>query len=66
MSEVQDLDRFAVLIQPVIDMEWGMEQASDAGMPLHGSAEVRKGLQQFNVIEEIIGKFAGCVGMPIP
>jgi hypothetical protein len=65
MPEMQNLDGFPVPDQTVVDVERRMEKP-DARMSLYGSADVRKGLKQFEVVEKIIRKLLGCFGMLLP
>ena len=63
---MQNFNGFPVLVEAVVDVERGMEKPPDLRMSFYGSADVRKGLKQFNVVEKIIGKLFGCFGMFLP
>ena len=63
---MQNFNRSPVLVEAVVDVERGMEKPPDLRMSFYGSADVRKGLKQFNVVEKIIGKLLGCFGMLFP
>ena len=66
MPEMQNFNCSAVLVQPVVDVERRVEKPSELRMFFYGSADVRKGLEQFYVLEKIIGKLLGSFGMPLP
>jgi hypothetical protein len=66
MPEMQNFNYSPVLVQAVVDAERRMEKSPDLGMSLYGSADVGKGLKQFDVVEKIIGKLFGCFGMFLP
>jgi hypothetical protein len=63
MPEMQNFNGSTVLIQTVVDVKRGMEKPPDVRISLYGSANVRKGLKQFEVVEKIIRKSLGCFGM---
>jgi len=60
---MQNFNGCPVLIQTVVDVKRRMEKPPDVRISLHGSANVRKGLKQFGVVEKIIRKLLGCFGM---
>ena len=51
MPEMQNFNCSAVLVQPVVDVERRVEKPSELRMFFYGSADVRKGLKQFDAIE---------------
>jgi len=62
---MQDFNPFPVLVETIVDVKRGMEKTSDLRMSFYGRADVRKGLKQLEVIEEVIGKLLSCFGMPL-
>ena len=48
MPEMQNFNCSAVLVQPVVDVERRVEKPSELRMFFYGSADVRKGLKQFD------------------
>ena len=66
MPEVQNFNGSPVLVQTVVDVERGMKKPPEPWMSFYGSADVRKGLKQVDVVEKIVGKLFGCFGMLIP
>jgi hypothetical protein len=63
MPEVENFNGSSVLVDAVIDVKRRMEKPPHVRISLHGSANVRKGLKQFEVVEKIIRKLLGCFGM---
>ena len=63
---MQNFNCSAVLVQPVVDVERRVEKPSELRMFFYGSADVRKGLKQFDVLEKIISKLLGSLGMLLP
>jgi hypothetical protein len=43
-----------------------MEEPPDVRMSLYGSADIREGLKQFEVVEKIVRKSLGCCRMLLP
>ena len=63
---MQDFNCTPSLVQSEVDVEGLMEKPPELRMSLYGSADVREGLKQFEVVEKIIGKLLGCGGMLLP
>ena len=63
---MQNFNGCSVLIQTIVDVKRRMEKPPDVRISLYGSANVRKGLKQFEVVEKIIRKLLGCFGMLLP
>jgi len=63
---MQNFNCSPVLVQAVVDAERRMEKPPELRMSSDGSADVRKGLKQSDVIEQILGKLLGCFGMLLP
>lgn len=66
MPEVQNLNGSPVLVHTVVDIEWRMEHPPDLRVSFYGSAHERKGFEQSEVVEKIVGKLFGCFGMLLP
>ena len=60
---MQNFNCSPILVHTVVDVERGMEKPPELRMSFYGSADVRKGVKQFDVVEQIIGKLLGCFGM---
>jgi hypothetical protein len=63
MPEMQNFNCSPVLVHAVVDVERRMKKPPELRMSFYGSADVRKGVKQFDVVEKIIGKLLGCFGM---
>ena len=63
---MQNFNCSSVLVLTVVDGERIVEKPPELRMSFYGSANVREGLKQFDVLEKIIGKLLGCFGMLIP
>jgi hypothetical protein len=66
MAEMQNFNCSSALVQAVVDVERRMEKSPELRMSHYRSADVRKGLKQFDVVEKIIGKLLGCFRMFLP
>ena len=66
VPEVENFNGSPVLVEAVIDVERRVEKPPDVRMPFYWRADVRKGLQELEVVEKIIGKLLGCFGMLFP
>jgi hypothetical protein len=66
MPKMQDFNSSPVLVQTIVDVEWRMEKPPQLRISFYGSADVRKGLKQFDMVEKIIGESPGCFGMLLP
>jgi len=60
---MQDLNSSPAFVQTVVDVKRRVEKPSDVRMSFYGSADVREGLEQIDVVEKIIGELFGCIGM---
>ena len=63
MPEMQNFNCSPVLVHAVVDVERRMKKPPESRMSFYASADVRKGVKQFDVVEKIIGKLLGCFGM---
>jgi len=63
---MENLDGSPVLIEAVVNKERGMEKPPELMVSLDGSADVRTGLQQVDLVEQLIGELIACFGMLIP
>ena len=63
---MQNFNGSAVLVQTVVDVKRRMEEPPDVRMSLYRSANVRKGLKQFEVVKKILRKLLGRFGMLLP
>lgn len=63
---MQNFNCSSVLVQAIVNVERRVEKPPEPRMSFYGSADVRKGLKQFDVLEKFIGKLLGCYGMLIP
>jgi hypothetical protein len=66
MPKMQDFNRSPILVQAVVDVKRRMEKPPKVEVSSYGTADVRVGLKQFDVIEEIISKLLGCFRMLLP
>jgi hypothetical protein len=66
VPEVQNLDCSSLLVHAIVDVEGRMEKPPDVRVSLYRSADVWKGMKQFDVAEKIIGELIGRIGMIIP
>jgi len=66
VPEMQNFNGSPVLVHAVVDVERRMEKPPELRMSFYGSADVRKGVKQFDMVEKIIGKLFGCFGMLLP
>ena len=63
---MQNFNSAPVLVQAVVDVERRVEKPPELRMSFYGTADVGKGLKQFDGIEKIVGKLLGCFGMLLP
>jgi hypothetical protein len=63
---MQNFNCSATRIDAVVDVERRMEKPPELTMSFYGSADVRKGVKQCDVVEKIVGKLFGCFGMVRP
>ena len=66
VPEMHNFDRSPVLVHAIVNVERGMEKPPEWRVSSYGSADVRKSVEQFDVVEKIIGKLLGCLGMVLP
>ena len=58
---MENFNGSSVLVQTIVDVKWGMEDPPDLRMSFYDSAHVRKGLQQVDMVKQII---ANCSVVP--
>jgi hypothetical protein len=66
MPEMQNLNRSAMLVQTIVDVQWWVEQPPDPSVSFYRRTDVGRGLQQFDVIKQAIGKLFRSFGMFLP
>ena len=66
VPEMQNFNRSPILVQTVVDVKRRMEKPPELRVSFYGSADVREGLKQFEVVEKIIRKLPGRFGMLLP
>ena len=63
---MQNFNSASVLVQAVVDVERRMEKPPELRMSFYGSADVREGSKRLDVVEKIIRKSLGRLGMLLP
>jgi hypothetical protein len=66
MPEMQNFNCSPVLVQAVVDVERRMEKPPELRVSFDGSAYVRKGSKKLDMVEKIMRKLFGGIGMLFP
>ena len=62
---MKNLNAAAIRIDPIVDVQRGMEQPPDIRMPFNQSAEIGKDLQRIEVVEKGVGELLGRYGVTL-
>jgi hypothetical protein len=66
MPEMQNFNRSPLLVQSIVDIKWRVEKPPDLRVASYGSTDVGESLKQSEVVEKVVRKFLGCIGMLLP
>ena len=57
---MQDLNIIRMFMNAIIDQDWCVDQLTDARSPFNQTSDIRKSLQQIDMIQDSVSESLGC------